>query len=116
MAKYFGAIGFALGCREGTGENEGIVKELPVIERTYYGDVIQNGRRIENGSDINDDIQISNRISILADAYAMEHFFAMKYVDWMGTKWKVTNVDVQRPRLILTIGGIYNGPTPRFAP
>ena len=112
MARFFGVIGFVTTPTEGRGENEGIVKEAPVIERTYYGDVLQNSRRTENGSDINDDIQISNRISIVADAYAQEHFFAMKYVEWMGARWKITNVEVQRPRLVLTVGGVYNGPTP----
>lgn len=112
MSKFFGTIGFATGFTEGTGENEGIVVENPIIERVYYGDVLQNTRRFDNGTDINDDLQINNRISIMADAYANEHFFGMKYVDWMGALWKVTNVEVQRPRLILTIGGVYNGPTP----
>ena len=112
MAKFFGKIGFAVGDTNGIGEEEGIVKELPVVERAYFGDVIQNTRRFENGSDINDDLNVSNRISIVADAYAQEHFFTMKYVNWMGANWKVTNVEVQRPRLILTIGGVYNGPTP----
>ena len=112
MAKFFGKIGFATGTREGFGEDEGIVRELPVVERAYYGDVLQNNRRLEQGSDINDDIILSNRISIVADAYAQEHFFAMNYVDWLGARWKVTNVDVQRPRLILTLGGVWNGPTP----
>lgn len=116
MAKFFGTIGFAAGMRNGTGEDEGIVRELPVIERAYYGDIIQNSRRLEQGSDINDDVTVSNRISIIGDAYAQEHFFAMKYVDWMGAKWKVTNVEVQRPRLILTVGGVYNGPTPGTTP
>lgn len=111
MAKFFGTIGFAAGMREGTGEDEGVVKELPVVERAYYGDVLQNTRRYEQGSDINDDLNIQNRISIVADAYAQEHFFAMKYVNWMGACWKITNVEVQRPRLILTVGGVYNGPT-----
>ena len=112
MAKFFGTIGFATGTREGFGEDEGIVRELPVVERSYYGEVLQNNRRLEQGSDINDDITLSNRISIVADAYAQEHFFAMKYVNWLGARWKVTNVDVQRPRLILTLGGVWNGPTP----
>lgn len=115
MAKFFGAIGFVVDPKEGTGENEGVVIEQPIVERVYYGDVLQNGRRFENGSDINDNIQISNKISIMADAYAQNHFFAMKYINWMGALWKISNVEVQRPRLILTIGGIYNGPTPRFA-
>ena len=112
MAKFDGKIGFATGLTDGTGEHEGDVTEEPVIERNYYGDVIQNCRRFEQGSDIHDDLNVSNRISIVADAYAQQHFFAMKYVTWMGARWKVTNVEVQRPRLILTIGGVYNGPTP----
>lgn len=116
MAKFFGTIGFAAGDRAGTGSEEGIVKELPVVERAYYGDVIQNSRRVEQGSDINDDIVLSNRISIVADAYAQEHFFAMKYVCWMGARWKINHVEVQRPRLILTVGGVYNGPTPDATP
>lgn len=115
MAKFFGTIGFAVGNQYGTGEHEGVVRELPVVERVYYGDVMQNTRRFDSGSDINDDLNISNRISILADAYAQEHFFAMKYVNWMGANWKITNVEVQRPRLILTVGGVYNGPTPGSA-
>lgn len=112
MAKFYGAVGFAAGPINGTGEHEGVVTEAPVIERNYYGDVIQNYRRYEQGSDINDDLNVFNRISIVADAYAQQHFFAMKYVIWMGTRWKVTNVEVQAPRLILTVGGVYNGPTP----
>jgi hypothetical protein len=111
MAKFHGMIGFAIGNTSGTGAEEGVVKELPVIERAYFGDVLRNTRRYEQGSDINDDLNISNRISIVADAYANEHFFAMKYVWWMGARWKVTDIEVQRPRLILTVGGVYNGPT-----
>ena len=115
MAKFFGTIGFAVGNTSGSGEEEGIVKELPVVERAYYGDVLRNTRRYEQGSDINDNLNVSNRISIMADAYANEHFFQMKYVNWMGANWKVTEVEVQRPRLILTVGGVYNGPTPGSA-
>ena len=112
MAKFFGTIGFAVeNPKEGLGEYEGVVREAPVIERAYYGDVIMNSRRFENGTDINDNLNISNRISIMADAYAQQHFFAMKYVNWMGANWKITEVEVQRPRLILSIGGVYNGPT-----
>lgn len=112
MARFFGTVGFAVGVREGTGENEGIVTESPVVERVYFGDIVQNSRRFDRGSDINDDLQIAVKISIVADDYANEHVYAMKYVEWMGAKWKITYVEPQRPRLILTIGGVYNGPTP----
>lgn len=112
MAKFFGSVGFAVGMREGIGEDEGIVKELPVIERAYYGDVIRNGRRFENGSDINDDLRLNVQISIIADDYINQHYYAIKYINWMGALWKINNVEPARPRLILTVGGVYNGPTP----
>lgn len=105
MAKYFGAIGYAgedVEVRPGSWEEE-------IIERKYRGDVIRNTRRLEKGEQLNDDINVNNLISIVADAYAYQNFFSIRYIRWMGTKWKVTNVEVQRPRLILTIGGIYNG-------
>ena len=107
MAKFCGMVGY--GFDEETALD---VHEYKTIERKYYGDVTRNSRRWEQGIDVNDDLNINNMIEIVADPYAFAHFFAIKYVEWMGTKWKVTNVEVRRPRLILTIGGVYNGPTP----
>ena len=107
MAKFYGQIGYAES-HEGTGENEGIWTDT-IVEYPYSGDVIRNTRRFENGPSIHDDLKINNQISIVADAYAWDHFHAMKYVKWMGTCWKVTNVEVQRPRLLLTIGDVWNG-------
>jgi hypothetical protein len=106
MAKYYGQIGYA----ETQETRPGIFKEV-ITERNYYGDVLRNARRLESGEKINDDVVVNNSLSVVADPYAYEHFFAIRYVRWMGTLWKVTNVEVQSPRLILTIGGVYNGPT-----
>lgn len=110
MAKFYDAVGYAEE-QEGSGEHEGIVDNSRIVERRYFGEVLRNTRRYEAGSDILDNLRINNQISIMADAYAYAHFFAIKYVRWMGTCWMVTNVEVQRPRLLLTIGGVYNGPT-----
>ena len=107
MAKFYGPVGYAESV-EGTGDREGISEDT-IVERDYYGDIIRNSKRWESGTDINDNLQINNSISIVADAYAYEHFFAIKYVGWMGILWKVMNVEVQRPRLILTLGGVWNG-------
>ena len=85
--------------------------EPVVTERRYRGDVTRAVRRLENGQDINDDITINNEISIVADPYAQTHFFAIRYVEWQGVKWKVINVEVLYPRLILSLGGMYNGDT-----
>ena len=108
--KFYGIVGYCETVEE-TGEREGNWVDL-VTERPYYGEVTRNTRRWDtNGDTVNDNLNINNMISIMADAYAYEHFWAMKYIRWMGALWKITNVEVQRPRLILTIGGLYNGPT-----
>lgn len=102
--KYYGKVGYS----ESVKIDPGIYQDV-TTERTYRGDVFKNTRRREAGESINDNISINNQISIIADAYAYDHFFAICYIEWMGKLWKVMNVDVQRPRLILTIGGLYNG-------
>ena len=105
MAKYYGQIGY-----EETTETRPGIFTPSITERNYYGDVLRNTRRLESGEKINDDVVVNNSLSIVADPYAYQHFFAIRYVSWMGAKWKVTNVDVQRPRLVLSLGGVYNGP------
>ena len=80
-----------------------------VVEMFYYGDVLETSTRWQSGDHVNDNLTVSNKISVLADAYANQNFSKIKYVEWMGVKWKVSNITVQRPRLILTLGGEYNG-------
>lgn len=104
MAKFYGVIGYAV-----TEMTERGIYEERIIETEYIGDVLRNTRRLRDGSKINDDITISNQISIIADPYAANNFHAMRYVEFMGAKWKVSEVEVQYPRLILTLGGLYNG-------
>lgn len=103
MAKYYGMIGFA----ETVETSPGIWKEH-IKEYPYYGDLVRSSRRLEQSNKVNDDINLSNDISIVADPFARENFHAMRYVTCLGTKWKVTNVDVQYPRLVLSTGGIYH--------
>lgn len=104
MAKYFGRIGYA----ETVETRPGIWEEV-IQERQYYGDVIRNARRWENGESLNDNLVVSNSISIVADDYAYQHFAFIRYVEWMGVLWKPSSVEIQRPRIILQIGGVYNG-------
>lgn len=106
MSKYHGVIGYGESVEQAPG-----VWEDVITTRTYYGDVLQNTRRLSDGNKVSDDIFVSNSISIVADAYAYENFFAMRYISWMGAKWVVASVDVARPRLIIRLGGVYNGPT-----
>lgn len=104
MAKFYGAIGYAE-----TKETAPGVYTESITERNYSGDVIRNTGKWQKGESLNDDLTINNSISIVADPFANQNFHTMRYVKWMGASWKITNVEVQRPRLILTIGGVYNG-------
>lgn len=106
MAKFYGKIGFGVDVETGLD-----VYEPGIEERPYRGDVIRVRRSWDKGEDLNDNLNISNEISIVADAYAYEHFHAMRYVEWMGAKWKIRDITVERPRLILSIGGLWNGDT-----
>jgi len=83
-----------------------------IVEYPYYGDVVRNSRELREGQYLNNDLSVQNSISIVADAYANEHFFAIRYVDWAGTLWTIDSVEVQAPRLLLRLGKVYNGPTP----
>ena len=103
MAKFYGNIGFAESV-----ETEPGVWVQEVTSRPYYGDLVRNFRKLENSGGVNDNVNISNEISIVSDPYANQNFHLIKYVEFMGTKWKVSNVEVQYPRLILTVGGLYN--------
>ena len=103
MAKFYGQIGFAE-----TVEVEPGLWEEQIVEHSYYGDLTRNSSRYQTSTGVNDNIVISNNISIIADPYASENFQHMRYATYMDAKWKITNVDVQYPRIILTLGGKYN--------
>lgn len=104
MAKWYGNIGFAE-----TVEYEPGAWEPNIIDRPYYGDVISNRWKRQSSGGVNDDINLSNQISIVADPYAEQNCASMIYVEYMGAKWKITDFDVQYPRITLTVGGIWNG-------
>lgn len=104
MAKYYGSVGY----EDTVEQTSGIFKEC-ITERQYYGDVVRNNRRLENSGEINDSINITNQISIVADPYAIQNFWKIRYATFMGQKWKVKDASVEFPRLILTLGGLYNG-------
>ena len=104
MAKFYGAIGYAE-----TVETKPGVWEEKITERMYYGDLVRNSRRLQTADNLNDDVNVANDISIIADPFANENFHSIRYVEFMGAKWKVSNVEVKHPRLILSVGGVYNG-------
>lgn len=104
MAKFYGVIGY--------GESEevapGVWKER-TTERYYFGDVLKNRRHLQSSDHLNDDVNVSNEISIIADPFAYKNFHSIRYVVFMGTKWKVSDIEVQHPRLVLMLGGVYHG-------
>lgn len=106
MAKFFGKVGYA---HETVEIKPGVWSDQIVIKE-YYGDVVNNARRLDETDKVNKDISVEVTLSIMADAYANEHFFAIRFVEWTGAFWTVTSVKPERPRLLLRLGGVYNGP------
>lgn len=107
MARFYGRVGYG----ESAETAPGVHKDV-ITEKHYYGDVIRNTRQLSDGENLNKDLSVGNSISIVADAYANDHFFAIRYVEWAGVLWTVSDVEVQSPRLLLRLGEVYNGPTP----
>lgn len=108
MAKFYGNVGYIKSV-----EIEPGIWTNQATERPYYGDLIRNTSRFQSSGGVNDDISINNDISIVADPYANENFQYMRYVEFMGAKWKITNAEVKYPRIILSVGGVYNGDSSR---
>ena len=106
MPKFYGVIGYG----ETVETSPGVYVDQ-ITERSYFGDVLRNTRRLREGESLNNDLSVGNSISIVADAYANEHFHAIRYISWAGALWTVSEVDVESPRLKLRLGEVYNGPT-----
>lgn len=104
MAKFSGLVGYVKNIETKPGQFT-----EQTTTRKYYGDVIRNTRRLQSADKLNDNIVVSNEISIVADAFANENFYAIRFVEFMGARWKVSNAEVLRPRIILTLGEVYNG-------
>ena len=104
MAKWFGKVGYAV-----TEETDPGIWEETITEHKYYGDVITNHFKHQNSGGVNDGINVSQIISIVADPFAYQHCSEIIYVEYLGSKWKVSDVEPMFPRLQLTIGGLYNG-------
>lgn len=105
--RFFGVVGYG----ESTETSEGVWTDV-ITEVTYRGDVIRDVKRSQEGPGLNDDLLVNNSISIVADEYAIAHKFNMKYVEWEGERWVISAVESKPPRLILSLGRVYDGPTP----
>ena len=105
MMRWYGKVGYSetVETKPGVYENQDTVCE-------YYGDIKRNSTRwVTNSDSTNDDLTVSTQISIVADPFAFEKFYSIKWIEYMGVKWKVTNADPQPPRILLSLGGVYNG-------
>lgn len=105
MNRFYGVIGFSVNEKTAPG-----VWEPSITERPYKGDIILNSRRYENNSDsTNDNLVVNHKVSVVSDSFMDDHIGSMLYVEFEKYKWKITNVEISYPRVILTLGGVYNG-------
>lgn len=104
MNRWYGEVGYV-----DTVEVEPGTWEPGEIVRPYYGELVRKSSKFQTSGGVNDDKDISVELSIVADPYADLHFHSIRYVKFGGVKWKVNSVESRRPRLILSLGGEYNG-------
>lgn len=107
MAKFYGSVGFVTEQKE---TSPGVYEDV-IEERVYTGDITRNYRRNASADKVNDDLAMNNEISILADPFAYSHYSCIRYVLYLGARWSVSSVQVAYPRLVIEIGGVYNGQT-----
>ena len=103
--RFHGKVGYGATVEVRPGVYEDQVQEFP-----YFGDIIRNSVKTREGQSVNNDLTVTNSISVVADAYARANFFSIRYVEWSGVLWSVDEAEIQYPRLILRLGGVYNGP------
>ena len=105
MAKFSGEIGFKFQPDIGSVG----VWEPTITEKHYYGDIVNDVYKWNDGSKVNSDLNISNKFSIVANSFAVDNLGCMAYVKWRGVKWRIITAEIFGPRIILYIGGLYNG-------
>ena len=109
MTRFSGSIGYGETVEDPPGSGSYTER---IVEKRYFGNVEWSNRRFTNDQKVNDDVALNNYISVVADSYCNQNFMNIQYVKWRGTYWDVSNVEVKHPRLMLYLGGVYNGPTP----
>lgn len=109
MARYSGEVGFGFTKEDPLGSGKWVTE---IVEKAVKGDISRSMQNQDGSSSVNPNLTLSNTISVVASTYALENYQAIRYVVWRGARWIVTSVEVRRPRLILTLGEVYNGPTP----
>lgn len=104
MAKFYGEVGYAISTETAPG-----VWVDEIVERNYRGDILLDQRRWQPADQVNDNINVDNKVSIMADPYMYENLDTIRYVSLYGTKWKVKTITILRPRIDIYLGGVYNG-------
>lgn len=104
MTKYAGLVGYVV--QEQTAPSVWTPVETP---KRMKGDIIRQSASTQNDDKVNSDITLNHRVSLIGDAYAFSSYFNIRWIEIDGHKWEVTNVEVQRPRIIVSLGGPWNG-------
>lgn len=104
MARFSGLVGYVT-------EEETVPGVWGPVEKTRMmkGDVIHQVSRYDKGEKVNDDIVLNHRISLIGDSYSFGNYYNLKWVKMGTIKWKVTSIEIKRPRLIVSLGGVWNG-------
>lgn len=107
MAKFYGKIGFGVEREVSPG-----VYDYDIVEKPYFGEVVRDAYDSVGGTTVLGERKTANAFRIVGDGYSVDHFYDMKYIRWAGRYWEIRQVEVvSRPRMLIRIGGVWNGPT-----
>lgn len=102
--RWYGAIGYATDVEIKPG-----VWVPQIVDRKYQGSLFKNKTALQQTAEINSGITFNHSLSVIADPFAYENYYSIKYVTYLNKKWIVTNIVMEYPRMTLTLGGMYNG-------
>lgn len=106
MARFYGTVGFMQTVEDDS--RPGMYFEKITEYPKRYGDILTNKWNSSPGKSINDDFKVANRISVVCNKKMISEAQFARYIIWNNVKWEITSVDIEPPRLIFTLGGIYN--------
>lgn len=77
-------------------------------EVTHRAKLLTYNKDYDSGEEVNDDLKLRNRYEIVMKDKKLD-YQDMRYVIVKGTKWKVSALEFLEVRIIITLGGVYNG-------
>lgn len=102
--KYSGKVGYAVQTETAPGVWTKEIKEVHM-----YGDTLSYGAQPVSSDKVNQDVALSNEISLMGNPIIFENLSTLEYLILSGIKWEITSINLDPPRIKVALGGVWNG-------